>query len=89
MGDAPALALGLGAVASLSLALCAREAARTAGQALCASRWEGLTACALQAGALFAVLGALFPAKATALGLLALQFCGLAALTWALRQRRR
>jgi hypothetical protein len=43
----------------------------------------------LQAGAVFAVLGALFPAKATALSLLALQFCGLAALTWALRQRRR
>lgn len=89
LGAAPALALGLGTVASLSLALCTREAARSAGQPLCAARWDGVLACVLQAGALFAVLGALFPAKATALSLLALQFCGLAALTWALRQRRR
>ena len=66
-----------------------REAARAAGHALCASRWDGFLAGVLQVGAIFAVLGALFPAKATALSLLALQFCGLAALTWALRQRRR
>jgi uncharacterized protein involved in response to NO len=84
LGTAPGVAFSLGFVGSTLMALATRGSLVLAGRPLRADHWHWVTACAAQAGVLFAVLSTL----AVGWGLLAAQFLLLAVGSWAVRHLR-
>lgn len=88
LGLAPLHAFTLGFLGNSLLALATRVTLQHAHQPLHADVWTWMLCGVLQAGVLFQVLAALFPVAATGLGLLSMQFCTVAGLTWVLRQLR-